>query len=568
MRLQTQKQSATRQSPSVAIARPRQTFFAENHGRPAVLDRQFTDENQTGHRGLGFSSAELDTTRDQTVSARFSHNFGEIPIFSKSDTRIQAKLAIGEPNDAFEQEADRVATRVLRMPEPQLQRACDCGGGCSSCQADAQRSERDRVQTKSVGASNSSQIAAPPIVSEALTSPGQPLDGQTREYMEPRFGHDFGRVRIHTGAHAAESARALNALAFTAGDNVVFGDGQYRPETNYGKRLLAHELVHVIQQSGGLWPALHRTSERADDASEWIGPPVAKKPLDPVSGEGKLVVSSCVRPALQRWKISGNDATADQDDDTLPALAEAVGAKANDWKCIRPIRMSIAESTAQPADFNERYERHVAVGDTFDVSNLTEWAGPMIAIHLFATTNKYARLIKKFYPGSIAVTDVDGAIGAASLLGTTPIADMVIVGHAHGGTMFGDASVFTPSALDSEQSSSSFAATQLGIFPRRCWFTRSARVRSVGCDSEAWGQDFASHFLRQGTIVTTTTASVRGRCIGTTMASLPTGGECGELDSLDFAACFFVDCSLLEGPFATVEQFHAGTYWSDVKGKL
>jgi hypothetical protein len=90
----------------------------------------------------------------------------------------------------------------------------------------------------------------------------------------------------------------------------------------------------------------------------------------------------------------------------------------------------------------------------------------------------------------------------------------------------------------------------------------------VGCDSEDWGHDFAGHFLRQGATVKTTTASVRGRCIGITMASLPKSHGCDELDSLDFATCFFVDCPLLEGPFGTVEQFHAAGYWTDIKGTL
>jgi hypothetical protein len=93
-------------------------------------------------------------------------------------------------------------------------------------------------------------MSAPPIVSEVLNSSGQPLDAQTRAYLEPRFGHDFSRVRIHTDVRAAESARAVNALAYTLGHSVVFGAGQFQPATNGGRRLIAHELTHVVQQSG------------------------------------------------------------------------------------------------------------------------------------------------------------------------------------------------------------------------------------------------------------------------------------------------------------------------------
>src|SRR5205085_3852447 len=87
---------------------------------------------------------------------------------------------------------------------------------------------------------------APPIVHEVLRSPGQPLDKGTRSYFEPRFGHDFSKVRVHIGAKAAESARAVNALAYTVGRNIVFGDGQNL--YNGKKQLIAHELTHVLQQ--------------------------------------------------------------------------------------------------------------------------------------------------------------------------------------------------------------------------------------------------------------------------------------------------------------------------------
>lgn len=90
--------------------------------------------------------------------------------------------------------------------------------------------------------------SAPPIVHDVLRSPGQPLDPPTSALMETRFGHDFSGVRIHTDAQAAESARAVNALAYTVGRNVVFDVGQYQPQTGEGQRLLAHEMAHVMQQ--------------------------------------------------------------------------------------------------------------------------------------------------------------------------------------------------------------------------------------------------------------------------------------------------------------------------------
>ena len=93
-------------------------------------------------------------------------------------------------------------------------------------------------------------MTAPPIVHEVLRSPGQPLDPVTRAFMEPRFGHDFSRVRVHSGAVAEQSARDVNANAYTVGHDIVFECRLVSPGTHEGRRLIAHELTHVVQQSG------------------------------------------------------------------------------------------------------------------------------------------------------------------------------------------------------------------------------------------------------------------------------------------------------------------------------
>jgi hypothetical protein len=93
--------------------------------------------------------------------------------------------------------------------------------------------------------------AAPSLVREVLNSPGQPLDAATRSLMEPRFGYDFSHVRVHSDQHAAESARAVGANAYTAGSHIVFGSGQDSPGTARAQRLMAHELTHVVQQASG-----------------------------------------------------------------------------------------------------------------------------------------------------------------------------------------------------------------------------------------------------------------------------------------------------------------------------
>jgi len=105
-----------------------------------------------------------------------------------------------------------------------------------------------RSNLRRCGDEHDPSTAAPPIVHEVLRSPGTPLDSGTRTVMEPRFGHDFSRVRIHTDDRAAESARAVNALAYTVGSDIVFGQQQFAPTSPTGQRLLAHELTHVVQQ--------------------------------------------------------------------------------------------------------------------------------------------------------------------------------------------------------------------------------------------------------------------------------------------------------------------------------
>lgn len=183
------------------------------------------------------------------VSSRLGHDFSRIPIHSPAGGAVQTKLAVREPGDEYEQEADRVSEQVMRMPELlQLQRACACGGRCPMCQTEKHDQEHERSQTKLAGSSVAGQTALPSIVHEVLSSPGQPLDPVTRAFMEPCFGQDFSQVRVYTDAKAAESAQAVNALAYTVRRSVVFGSGQYAPGTMTGKRLLAHELTHIVQQ--------------------------------------------------------------------------------------------------------------------------------------------------------------------------------------------------------------------------------------------------------------------------------------------------------------------------------
>ena len=155
--------------------------------------------------------------------------------------KVQTKLAVSSPGDKFEQEADAVADQVMRMPDPVLP-----GKHTSdSTNPDATPTEAPHV----LRFANSASSGAVASDFTSRLGIGAPLDTTSRNYFESRFGYDFGGVRVHTGAAASDSAHAIQARAYTLGRDVVFGAGQYDPSSSSGKRLLAHELAHVVQQS-------------------------------------------------------------------------------------------------------------------------------------------------------------------------------------------------------------------------------------------------------------------------------------------------------------------------------
>jgi len=196
------------------------------------------------------------------------HDLSRIPIDSRAKPfAIQTKLTVNKPGDEFEQEADRVAEQVMRQPAGEPRHTCECGGTCDECKrkklpasetaptAVLQRKTAHEtapglaIQTRSFD-SNRAAGKVPPMVHSTLSAPGRPLEHRTRTFMESRFGVDFSSIQIHTDAAAARSARAVGARAYTVGRDIVFGSGEFAPESSAGLCLLAHELVHTIQQAG------------------------------------------------------------------------------------------------------------------------------------------------------------------------------------------------------------------------------------------------------------------------------------------------------------------------------
>jgi outer membrane protein OmpA-like peptidoglycan-associated protein len=253
-----------------------------------------------------------------------------------------------------------------------LQRACACGrhtgngGECAEC-----RKKRLGLQRRAVG---DGPDVAPPIVHEVLRSPGRPLDDETRSLMESRFGHDFSGVRVHTNSPAAESARAVDALAYTAGEHVAFGDGQYAPGTSAGRWLLAHELTHVVQQGVSGAPAVARAGlgvGATDDAAEreavrvagQIASGAAVGPLSRAAPVVQRLGDLSKRPSGLACPVAGSSPTppiqshlfAQSDDVLSPAQRLDIENFVTAWRAAGTsplVRVDGYASTEGPDDYN------------------------------------------------------------------------------------------------------------------------------------------------------------------------------------------------------------------------
>jgi hypothetical protein len=143
-----------------------------------------------------------------------------------------------------------------------LQRKCSCGSVPMTGEGAGSAREHPLI-AQLFPAARKERADAPEGVGAAVESPGEPLDSSTRRFMDPRFGHSFGHIRVHTDARAARSAAMVNAQAFTIGHDIVFGQGQYRPSTSEGRLLLAHELTHAVQQEGGGREVVNRQADES-----------------------------------------------------------------------------------------------------------------------------------------------------------------------------------------------------------------------------------------------------------------------------------------------------------------
>jgi Domain of unknown function (DUF4157) len=173
----------------------------------------------------------------------------------KAKQLVQPKLTINTPGDQYEQEADAMADRVIHMSSNEMAKPVTGLIGrslqrkCEHCEEE-EKKKKPVMRKAETGSSGMSVSSSFDNSLNASKGGGSPLPKGTRSFMENAFSIDFSSVKIHNGSQASEMSKGINAKAFTTGNDIYFKSGEYSPNSEEGKKLLAHELTHVVQQSG------------------------------------------------------------------------------------------------------------------------------------------------------------------------------------------------------------------------------------------------------------------------------------------------------------------------------
>lgn len=290
----------------------------------------------------------------KTRGAPAGHRFDRVSVYHRTPGVIQTKLTVGRAGDEYEREADRIAESVAQGMESQdsprqsahatrwplpvnslstQPRETLSRQSLEGELEDADEEEKEEEEEEEGGAVQKKSAAggtppAPPDLEARINSlrgGGRPLPTPIRAAYETHFGHDFGDVRIHTDSAAAQMSRSLNALAFTTGRDIFFGSSQYDPASARGRRLLAHELTHTVQQNG---PRALAGRRAADDEDRGDG------------GPSPVQVQRQAGPSIQRNDGEGGAAPA-QTPSTAPAAQPRATTVSIPWR--GSIRVSLVE---------------------------------------------------------------------------------------------------------------------------------------------------------------------------------------------------------------------------------
>ncbi len=197
--------------------------------------------------------ANPDNTRRSTI------------FFQPKQANASGGLTINQPNDAYEQEADAVADKVMRMPDTSVNNNSFFKPAITSIQRKCAHCEEEEKHVQRKADTNSVMVPDENANYINSLSGGSALSNKDKSFFGARIGYDFSNVKIHTDSNAVKSAQSMNALAYTSGNNIVFGSGQYLPGTEKGKHLLAHELTHVVQQSQNTLPHIQRQPDETNE---------------------------------------------------------------------------------------------------------------------------------------------------------------------------------------------------------------------------------------------------------------------------------------------------------------
>ncbi|HEX6911789.1 MAG TPA: DUF4157 domain-containing protein [Longimicrobium sp.] len=332
-----------------------------------------------------------------------------VRVEGRAPVGVQARLVVGAPGDAYEREADAVADRVMRSAQADAPHPCTCGGTCPACRAAG--AARRRVQAKPLPGGGS---AAPALLPGWTPPAGRPLDAGTRAFFEPRFGTDFGGVRAHTGPEAQALSQRFGARAFAYGRDIYFNRGEYDPESPGGRRLLAHELAHVVQQAGGAGARVQRmagglggcTSLLSSAASSVLSGRAVHGLIEAdfaarVPGALRVVIPGASAGPLRSQGICGEDSTA-----ILPqAIGGMAGAGLPDLAYIgggRVLQVAEIKPAAIPClvDGEEQLLRYIDQGNARDPMQVAWRASLGVSV--------VSPMLPRIYPGrTISTSSAD-----------------------------------------------------------------------------------------------------------------------------------------------------------------
>jgi hypothetical protein len=183
---------------------------------------------------------------------RYLHTHNDERIKKSTSTKhfFQPKLSINQPNDVYEHEADAMADKVMAVNDSHLHQQTFFSPSIMPVQRKCQHCEEEekKLHRKEANSNETTADASTENYISSLNGKGRSLTPDERNFFEPRMGYDFSNIQLHTNSEANQSAKSINALAYTHSNHIVFGSNQYQPNSESGQRLMAHELTHVVQQ--------------------------------------------------------------------------------------------------------------------------------------------------------------------------------------------------------------------------------------------------------------------------------------------------------------------------------